>query len=135
MFPLVFSVFILIFFIFSVIACDDDFPGYLSPLQIPILSKRVSHVDTTSTTMTDIKFSSFSSQVDPSFWFTLSTLKLNTWKLDSSPRQTTAFYSTPLRPLPNADSTLKLASSAFDPELSSPPPQPLSYACVLTFSG
>lgn len=74
--------------------------------------------------MTDIKFASCSSQVDPSFWFTLSTLKLNSWKLDSSPRQSTAFYATPLRPLPNADGTLELSSAAFSPELSAPLPTP-----------
>ena len=67
--------------------------------------------------MTDLKFSSFSSQVDPSFWFALSTLKLNTWKLDSSPRETAGFYATPLRPLPNTDGTLELSSAAFSPDL------------------
>lgn len=61
-----------------------------------------------------LKFSSFASQVDPSFWFTLSTLKLNSWKLDASPRPTYGIYSTPLRQTPSGDGTIEFNSGAFD---------------------
>jgi hypothetical protein len=67
-----------------------------------------------SSSSSPLKFSSFSSQVDPSFWFTLSTLKLNTWKLDSSPQRTNGVYSTPLRQTPMRDGIIELNGGAFD---------------------
>jgi hypothetical protein len=81
-------------------------------------SKRYRHQQTmtspSSRSSTPLKFSSFTSQVDPSFWFTLSTLKLNTWKLDASPRPTYGIYSTPLRQTPSGDGTVEFNSGAFD---------------------
>jgi Ubiquitin-like modifier-activating enzyme ATG7 N-terminus len=69
---------------------------------------------TSSASPSSLKFSSFNSQVDPSFWFSLSTHKLNSWKLDASPQHTYASYSTPVRASSSGDGTLDLNNAAFD---------------------
>jgi Ubiquitin-like modifier-activating enzyme ATG7 N-terminus len=61
-----------------------------------------------------LKFASFTSQVDPSFWFALSSLKLNKWKLDDSPQPTDGFYAAPLRTTPTGDGVLELNGGAFE---------------------
>jgi hypothetical protein len=65
-------------------------------------------------TSSPLNFSVLSSQVDPSFWFTLSTLKLNTWKLDASPRVTTGIYSTPIRSTSTGDGIIEFNAGGFD---------------------
>jgi hypothetical protein len=41
-------------------------------------------------------------------------LKLNTWKLDSSPQRTNGIYSTPLRQTATGDGIIELNGGAFD---------------------
>jgi hypothetical protein len=65
-----------------------------------------------------LKFSSLSSQVDPSFWTTLSSLKLNVWKLDALPKLAYGIYSTPVRPTPAGDGIVEFNAGAFDATLS-----------------
>ena len=59
-----------------------------------------------------LKFTISTSRVDASFWFTLSTNKLNIWKLDSSAKQAVGVYSTPAT-FTN-DGVVEFNSGAFD---------------------
>ena len=62
---------------------------------------------------TPLKFSSLTWHIDRSFWFKLSSLKLQVWKLDATPQPSTAFYTTPLRAT-DPGGLLELAAGAFD---------------------
>jgi len=62
---------------------------------------------------TPLKFSSLTWHIDRAFWFKLSSLKLQVWKLDATPQPSTAFYTTPLRAT-DPGGLLELAAGAFD---------------------
>jgi hypothetical protein len=69
----------------------------------------------TSSSSSPLKFSLLSWHIDRAFWFTLSSLKLDSWKLDSSPKSTIGFYSTPIRPVEDGISGLvEFNGGAFD---------------------
>jgi Ubiquitin-like modifier-activating enzyme ATG7 N-terminus len=68
-----------------------------------------------TTTPSPLKFSLLTWHIDRAFWFTLSSLKLDSWKLDSSPKPAVAFYSTPVRPTEDGVSGLiEFNGGAFD---------------------
>ena len=48
--------------------------------------------NTSSASSHPLKPIPFESRVDPSFWFALSSLKLNSWKLDASPKHAAGHY-------------------------------------------
>src|SRR5579862_8177501 len=55
----------------------------------------------------------FQSRVDPSFWFTLSTLKLNQWKLDASPQISHGHYRTAPKPVSSVPSQNSASQDIF----------------------
>jgi hypothetical protein len=63
-----------------------------------------------------LKPSSLTWHIDRAFWFSLSSLKLEKWKLDASPQPCTAFYSTAVRASDHGG-VLELAAGAFEHDM------------------
>ena len=80
------------------------------------------HTSTTPAmaTPSPLKPSSLTGHVDRAFWFALSSLKLEKWKLDAAPQPCSAFYSTAVR-ASDPGGVLELAAGAFDHDMYCPP--------------
>lgn len=78
---------------------------------------------------TPLKFSSLTWHIDRAFWFKLSSLKLEKWKLDAAPQPSTAFYTTPVRAT-DPGGLLELTAGAFDGSMYDLSPSPSPSLCV-----